>query len=161
MTNYEKYRDEIIKILSFGVDGGLAIQNGKPIICDATPCDECDFGVAHTGVCDSGNYTPKVVGWLNAEYVEPPKLTEQEKAFLVALHPCIKFIARNKDGSLDLFQLKPEKRRTLEDWGVNQPSECLRVGPDQEFLSIKFDFIKWEDSEPWSVEDLLKLEVEE
>ena len=26
-------------------------------------------------------------------------------------------------------------------------------------FDIKFDFIKWEDEDPWSIEDLKKLEV--
>ncbi len=29
------------------------------------------------------------------------------------------------------------------------------------FSDLDFEFIEWEDEEPWAVEDLLKLEVEE
>ena len=44
-------------------------------------------------------------------------------------------------------------------WEV-ESSNNLRKVPDS-LKDINFDFIKWKDKKPWSIEDLKKLEVKE
>jgi hypothetical protein len=153
MTNYEKYKDKIIRILEFGIDGGFALNGGKPVVCDATPCDECDFG--RTRVCEEGRYASAVADWLNAECVELPKLSKAERAYCEALKSASFYISRDKDGDLCIHNSKPYK--ALDHW--QSSNYQLLIFTD--FFNVSFDFIKWEDSEPWRVEDLLKLEVKE
>jgi hypothetical protein len=137
MTNYEKYKDELIKILSNNVICGLAIQNGKPAVCDGIPCSECDFVGQNSR---SGTCAQKLKDWLNAEYVESPKLTKAERAFCESLYSDTN-ISRKSNGYLSL------------DKGVSH------VYIATEFYNIKFKFITC-DGAFWKVEDLLKLEVE-
>lgn len=61
MTNREKFRDEIDKMLSVF----LAVVKGKPVPCEDTDCRECDF----RRKCTSREEC--VIDWLNAEYQEP------------------------------------------------------------------------------------------
>ena len=90
------------------------------------------------------DYTCKELLW---ERKEKPKLTEDEKAILSNIDKCVKYIARNMDGSLLVYEDKPVKAR--EHW-------------DCEFqvyyfpFDLLFQFIKWEDEEPYSIEELLK-----
>lgn len=137
MTNYEKYKDELIKILSNNVICGLAIQNGKPAVCDGIPCSECDFAGQNSR---SGTCAQKLKDWLNAEYVESPKLTKAERAFCESLYSDTN-ISRKSNGYLSL------------DKGFSH------VYIATEFYNIKFKFITC-DGTFWKVEDLLKLEVE-
>lgn len=62
-----------------------------------------------------------------------------------------KYIARDSNGDIFLYIDKPEKSSKL--W-------CS----DMEYLSIirfdvDFPMVKWEDKEPWKIEDLKKFEV--
>ena len=90
------------------------------------------------------DYTCKELLW---ERKEKPQLNEDEKAILSNIDKCIKYIARNMDGSLLVYEDKPVKAR--EHW-------------DCEFqvyyfpFDLLFQFIKWEDEEPYSIEELLK-----
>ena len=78
-------------------------------------------------------------------------LTKQERAFCEAIKNDGCYIARNKSGRLALHCLRPDKGRIA--W--TNKSAWLPLNKDF------FPFIIWEDDEPWSIEDLLKLEVEE
>lgn len=62
MTNYEKYKDEIIDLISSGV--GLAVKDGKPVDCIGCLCKECIEKGSH----NCGN---KIKEWLNSEYEKP------------------------------------------------------------------------------------------
>ena len=64
--------------------------------------------------------------------------------------PNYKYIAREKNGFLLVYTEKPIK--ILETWGLANYALM-------NMFDIKFDFIKWEDEDPWSIEDLKKLEV--
>lgn len=139
MTNYEKYREEIIKILSYGPNSGLALRNGKPRSCNSLNCDQCDWGSKAARVCIEKDYENAVAEWLNAEYVEPPKLTKAERAFCESLYSDTN-ISRKPNGYLSL------------DKGFSH------VYVATEFYNIKFEFITC-DGTFWKVEDLLKLEV--
>lgn len=139
MTNYEKFKDKIIEIISCGPDGGLAVRNNKPELCCTLNCDECDWGPKATRLCIEGDYEAKVKEWLNAEYVEPPKLTKAERAFCESLYSDTN-ISRKPSGYLSL------------DRGFSH------VYVATEFYNIKFKFITCDEAF-WKVEDLLKLEV--
>ena len=67
-TNYEKFKKELISILE---KSEIGVVNGKPALCKTADCHDCEF---YKG--DTCYY--KVEDWLNAEYIEKPKLTKKE-----------------------------------------------------------------------------------
>ena len=90
------------------------------------------------------DYTCKKLLW---ERKEKPKLTEDEKAILkVLLKEKYKWIARDKNGCLYVYASKPEKVITI--W----EGSGLPMMP----FNHLFQFIKWEDEEPYSIEELLE-----
>ena len=90
------------------------------------------------------DYTCKELLW---ERKDEPKLTEDEKAILkVLLNEKYKWIARDKNDWLYVYASKPKKGITI--W-ENTGS------PMMPFVHL-FNFIKWEDEEPYSIEELLK-----
>ena len=89
------------------------------------------------------DYTCKKLLW---ERKEKPKLTEDEKVILRNVPYDYKWIARDIDGCLYVYESKPKKGITM--W----ESDGLPMIP---FVHL-FQFIKWEDVEPYSIEELLK-----
>ena len=91
------------------------------------------------------DYTCKKLLW---ERKEKPILTEDEKVILKNLPKEYKWIARDIDGCLYVYASKPKKGITM--W----ESDGLPMIP---FVHL-FQFIKWEDEEPYSIEELLREE---
>lgn len=80
------------------------------------------------------------------EYKEPVKLTKFEYEYLkVAKKEGFNFIARDKSNRLYGFEKQPTKGNAM--WG----SRGDYVGM---FKSI-FSFAKWEDEEPWNIDNIL------
>ena len=82
---------------------------------------------------------------------QKPKLTEDEKTILRNLPKKYKWIAREYDGELYVYENKPVKMRYEWNRGV--------AGSSYNNLSLfqhLFQFIKWEDEEPYNIEELLK-----
>jgi hypothetical protein len=153
MTNYEKYKDFIIYMIGLG--DHLALVGNKPKPCSKLSCEDCYFFPNRDG-CKKGR-----IKWLNSEYVEPPKLTKREKAFLTSLHPQFKYITRNNGGYLTMHQLKPV-RNDLGDWSsADMGRNTFSLSPDHPLFAIDFGFITWEDNKPWEISELLKLEVQD
>ena len=90
------------------------------------------------------DYTCKELLW---ERKEKPQLNEDEKAILRNVPKHYKWIARDKCGTICVFIDKPHKSGL--GWGGNF-FEVLVL------FSHLFQFIKWEDEEPYSIEELLK-----
>ena len=80
------------------------------------------------------------------ERKEKPKLNEDERSILWNLSEEYKWIVRDESGLIYLFTNKPFK--ALNRW----------VGYDLLMFPFEhiFKFIKWEDEEPYSIEELLK-----
>lgn len=78
------------------------------------------------------------------------KLTEDEKAILRNMDGDFEYIARDENGELWVYGVKPEKREREGEWW----------DPDNGLLPFSglFQFIKWEDEEPYLIEDLLEEE---
>lgn len=89
------------------------------------------------------DYTCKELLW---ERKEKPQLTEDEKVILRNLPKEYKWIARDLSGMVYIYAQRPIKE------------SCLWSG-DFGGLMLPFDhlfqFIKWEDEEPYSIDDLL------
>ena len=146
MTNFEKYKDEIL-----GISRSQAIAINKrrnaPEKCSYSVCSEC--------LLHEGRYCNQraIFQWLYSEYQEPaPKLTKAERGFCEMVPNG--YIARDKYGALYVYSNKPEKKQ----------AEWRCACEEDEYFEIQhnaFRFISWESGEFWSIEDLLKLEVEE
>lgn len=147
MTNFEHYKEQIKKISE--KDFPIGLMKGVPVPCTGIDCDECDFNGGKCGV--------KIINWLYEEHVEKPTITKTEKAFLEVCKPeC--YIARDENCHLCIMTNKPNKSSSvwMYDKGCHLDFEYLLK---MLAIDIPFSFIKWEDEEPWKVEDLLKLEV--
>lgn len=139
MTNFEKYKDEILLLAKN--NRGFAFHMNKITDCKLSGCKNCIF----TGTCIANR-----IKWLYEEYQEPaPKLTKAEKGFCEVVKDG--YIARDKNGDLYLYNNPPYVTET--DW--RECGHCTRL------CSKFFPFITWESNKAWSIEDLLKLEVEE
>lgn len=140
MTNFEKYKDEILLLAKN--NRGFAFHMNKITDCKLSGCKNCIF----TGACIANR-----IKWLYEEYQEPvPKLTKAEKGFCEVIKDG--YIARDKNGELYLYNNPPYVTET--DWRANY-GHCTRL------CSNFFPFITWESNRYWSIEDLFKLEVEE
>ena len=92
------------------------------------------------------DYTLKKVLW---ERKEKPKLTEDEKAILRNLPKKWKYIVRDEDGCLWMFDdYKPHKGKTSPQWFGN-------IGEPLILFNHLFQFITWENEEPYLISDLL------
>ena len=89
------------------------------------------------------DYTCEEVLW---ERKEIPQLTEDEKAILKNVPKKYKWIARDKSDWIFLYREKPIKLKIS--W-----SGCMYTTLPFQHL---FQFIKWEDDEPYSIEELLE-----
>lgn len=141
-TNMEHYRGEIEKAkFRFG------IVDGKVVACNATICGKCDF--FHDESC-----LQSVVKWLMSEYKEEPVLTEREKHFVEFVQGG--WIARDeKYNTLYWYSDKPTK--DANEW----QGACFTWQLNAQPVIHLFPFITWEDEEPWAVEELRKLKVQE
>lgn len=80
------------------------------------------------------------------EYKKPVKLTKFEYEYLkVAKKEGVNFIARDKDNRLYGTSEKPEKCNTT--WASS--------GAYIDMFKSMFKFVKWEDKEPWNIDNIL------
>lgn len=153
MKNKEKYMTEIIDACLDGMT--IAVKaDGKPCICQKTSCKECIFyDRTNPYTCLSRD---KVRAWADSEYIERPVISKRDKAFLKYLREEYEFIARDENGTLFVYETQPKKVNAC--WNsVGLISErYLYVNRN---FNVDFPMIKWSDEEPWTIEDLKKLEV--
>lgn len=91
---------------------------------------------------------------------EDPTITEDEKTILRNLPAEYKWITRDENSKLYIYQDKPKK--CMDVWMRGRGSMFSlcdqRYSPLYLFDHL-FKMVKWEDDEPWKIEDLLKLDV--
>lgn len=150
MKNKEKFAKEILDIACKSEKFSV-IKSGEITFCDCFKCDMCKFNDS-TGEksCRTKRYE-----WSESEYVEKPTITSREKNFLDALLSNCKYIARDKDNLLYVCYDKPIRGNKF--WISDYASHDM----PKDMYGDVFSFIKWEDEEPWSIEDLKKLEVKD
>ena len=79
-------------------------------------------------------------------------LTDDEKAILKNLSKEYKYIARDENGGLYIFTVKPKKNPYgIQKWNT----EFVKEYEIFTFYNHLFKFVKWEDEEPYSIEELL------
>lgn len=141
MLKIEKIKDEIRnfdtnvnvdKVLSCWLHRITTNSNGNNI-CGVVTCSEC----LKLSLVD-----------LLEEYKEPVKLTRFEYEYLkVAKENEYHFIARDKNGTLVIYNIAPHKTDTL--W-------CTASAKwDKVNFNNLFNFVKWEDEEPWKIDSIL------
>ena len=148
MKNKEKYAKEIIEIVCDGRILGVNKVTGKPTVCGNISCEECLRYDGHS-ICGR-----KVLReWAESEYIEKSVISKRDRAFLEYFDTRICYITRDMDGGLFIYISKPHK--LIDCW---ESSGC-ESDKSLKFFKLDFPMVKWEDSEPWLIEDLKKLEV--
>lgn len=149
MLNAERYKNEILEKSNVVFDFSISKDRHTIEKCLGV-CDNCIF-------CNMGEHCSNVkVKWLLSEYKEPVKLSKLEYDILKYLlnDTGYRYIARNKyrheGGVYNLYIFKDEP---FEDSGV----WCSGRDSGNEFYVFNnlFAFVKWEDSKPTSIEDVL------
>lgn len=146
MLNAEKYRAEI-----FGKDCDFGLSN-RIHGCCYEGCATCVFSLENNPNDGLSNAcTIRKVKWLLSEYKEPIKLSRFEYDILKYLSDNTRhmYIARNENGALYVFDVEPVKNNFNNLW-TGRGASWLGV------FNKLFQFVQWEDSEPTSIEDVLK-----
>ena len=79
-----------------------------------------------------------------------PTLSEAERVILENIDKDYKWIARdNWDNQLFIYTAKPIKNEIKGTWGAEGDNA------DLELFNHLFQFIKWQDEEPYNIEELL------
>lgn len=153
MTNREKYGDKILDILESG-NNFTVTKDGSIAECNPLcgNCNTCLFNISKY----ESNCRELKGFWLKKEYIEKPKITKNELGFLALIDPIFKYIARDKSDEIFLYTVMPQKTNDV--WTYKKGS-CYNLTPM--INKNSFCAVKWEDEEPWKIEDLLELEVEE
>lgn len=147
MLNAEKYKEEIMNNCKckFGFSNRI-------VKCEFEECPSCLFSNMNNN--DSLSCTARKVKWLLSEYKEKIILFELEYVILKFIHKeGFKYIARDKDGNLFAFRFKPKKSGDIWDCDIKRN---ISYANDLIIFNKLLKFVKWEDTEPRSIEELLK-----
>lgn len=147
MKNKEKYAKEIIEIACNGGSIAIAKEDGRIAPCYSVSCDECLF-------CGY-DCRERIKEWVESEYIEKSVISKRDKIFLECIGEGIKYIARDMDGFLFIYVIKPHKLIDCWESGGIESDKSL------EFFKLNLPMVKWSNKEPWLIEDLKKLEVVE
>ena len=101
------------------------------------------------GCCNNCKNEPCIVGWLKSEHKEPIKLSDAERIILENIDKEYGYIARDRTGCLTVFYGVPRKGCDI--WESRGFKHCYI-----NCFNHLFQFITWEDGEPYNIEELLK-----
>lgn len=146
MKNKEKFAKEIVEIACNGDAIAISKTTGKPNRCGNVGCEDCMRYTGRPGCAEK-----RLKEWAESEYIEKLAISKKDRAFLEYLEG-YKYISRNGDGKLYAYKSMPIKASDRWENGI-----CRNLA----VLDIIFPMVKWEDDEPWLIEDLKKLEVVE
>jgi hypothetical protein len=147
MINAEKYRDKLLKFIEKRDAGSFTFSKGKEgdfWQCGRRPCFECGM------VKERSNCSLARLKWLLSEYKEPVKLTKFERDILeyALKNTDYRFITRDDEDKLYFYSVKPRK--------YNRYWQYLAQNQRRLLSDDLFPFVKWEDDEPTSIEDVLE-----
>ncbi|WP_440251536.1 hypothetical protein [Catenibacterium faecis] len=145
MLNAERFKEEINK---HNNEFGLA---DNIVDCGTLGCRNCRFSRLNNSDGVIIMCSTRKVKWLLSEYKEPIKLTRLEYDILKYLSDNTKhmYIVRNKDGKLCIFDFEPVKNK-VNDWWSGRYMYGMVM------FDKLFQFIKWEDSTPTLIKDVLE-----
>lgn len=145
MLNAEKYKKEILDIAQEGYY--FAVSKDRQNIkrcCAGIKCENCIFYGEDLHGCDWSR-----TKWLLSEYKEHIKLTRLEFEILKLLeNEGYKYIVRSQINNIIAYESMPQKL-----------SNCWEIQSRYKIFSLfngLFQFIKWEDEEPTSIQDILE-----
>lgn len=149
MLNAEKFKKEILNIVND--DFYIAVNKNDPngvSKCGSFPCADCMFSKEENG---KPRCTKNRINWLLSEYKEPIKLTKLEYDILKYISDNTKhmYIVRDGNGNIFLYDVEPEKSKSAPWWTGRG---MCHMG----MFNKLFQFIQWGDSEPTSIEYVLK-----
>lgn len=144
MKNKEKFAKEILEIACNG--DSIAVKNNKLACCRCIDCSNCLFNCSY-------DCREQVRKWAESEYIEKPVISKRDRSFLDYINNKFVYVVRDKSGRLLVYSEKPIKKTRYYD------SICGVTGSVGFIFDIKLPMIRWEDNEPWLIEDLKKLEV--
>lgn len=142
LLNAEKYKNEILENSNAVFDFSMSKDKHTIKKCLGV-CDDCFFH-------EAGNHCSNIkVKWLLSEYKESVKLTELEHGILEYLieKRQYRFVVRERNGIIYAYKSKPKKE--ADSWG------SLSLNNELGLFNNLFQFVKWEDSKPTSIEDVL------
>ncbi|WP_295291716.1 hypothetical protein [uncultured Catenibacterium sp.] len=146
MLNAERFKEEINKHNNeFGLTDSIAD-------CKTLECRNCRFSRLNNSDDEIILCSTRKTKWLLSEYKEPVKLTRLEYEILEHLLKYTEYVymTREKDGALFVYDDKPCKTKYY--WNSSNTSDAR----DFEYFNDLFQFIKWEDSEPTSINGVLE-----
>lgn len=146
MKNKEKYAKEILEIACSGGSIAIIKKSGHIVPCNGAICSLCLFRGYD---CEE-----KTREWAESEYIEKLVISKRDRAFLEYLDANY-YMARDLNGGLYVYISKPHKLIDCWESAGCEVDKTLRI------FNIDFPMVKWEDNEPWLIEDLKKLEVVE
>ena len=145
MKNKEKYAKEIVEVACNGDSIAVTKEGERVVRCGNIACSECLFVPL--------NCAKNTREWAESEYIKRPVISKRDRAFLEYNKEEFKCIARDKNSNLFMYTSMLDMDKKGTGW----------CGSDYYCLNSKFDvyfpMVKWEDSKPWLIEDLKKLEV--
>lgn len=150
MINAEKYKDQLLKFVEENHDSLFGLdKNSEPISCTVCRCNNCQFGFKKNNYIEGCSCSAAKIKWLLSEYKEPVKLSRLEYEILkLAINKSCEYIARDSDGQLFVFMEKPHKGESF--WKTDGYYYLL------EMFSVLFQFVKWEDSTPTPIKEVLE-----
>lgn len=158
MKNGEKFAKEILDIACKG--GSVAVtRDNKVVCCNDIDCESCIFDSCDKHIGRSQACYDRVREWAESEYAEKHTITSKEKKFLDLIVAKWKYLVRDEDKNLYVFDSLPIKE--WDGWCVKNMLMHNYYYISKKLFGDMFDFIKWEDEKPWLIEDLRKLEVKE
>jgi hypothetical protein len=142
VINAEKFKKEILAMMDkndrFAIDNKNVLRK-----CVDLKCSECLFG---EGLC----YFERMK-WLLSEHKEPIKVSKLEYDILKYLsdNTVHMYIVRDGNGNICLYDAEPKKSGNG-DWWVGRGVHGMVM------FDKLFQFIKWEDSTPTLIKDVLE-----
>ena len=149
MLNAEKYKSRILEVASNNKVFGIDTKNNKIDNCSSVNCRDCLFYTFGT----ISEHDVNRIKWLLSEYKEPIKLTRLEYEILkyILNDTGYKYIARDRLGEIFIYENKPEKH--ADNWSVHANGGGYT---NLTILDGLFQFIKWLDSKPTLIKDVLE-----
>lgn len=151
MKNKEKYVKEIVDIVCEDVSFGVDKRTGSPASCRELHCGKCLLNEMNRRACYNSRKE-----WADSEYVERPVISKADRTFLDYIRDEDKYMARDENGKLFVYETRPKKEEVS--W-VSFGLISEHYLPLNPIFNVDFPMIKWSDEEPWTIEDLKKLEV--
>ena len=142
MKNREKYAEELLDIACTGKSIAIDKRTMQIRGCEGFSCEHCLLS-------DYDDCDMKLAEWAESEYIEQPKISKKDRAFLDYLKD-YKYMARDKNGDLYAYTTIPIRTTTC--W---RDATCKNLCS----LDIYFPMVKWSDEALWVIDFLKKLEV--